>query len=1135
MLGAACVRRHTSHCLSAMLVNTSSQPTVLTYSGLAEAMRGVMSRVTAHTGVQLFSALSEDASEAMLDVQLAGLMAQTRRQCPERLTAAAALVDLALAGFVMLPAVGPSLFALAPPGYTFVLPPFLRDVDAWVQGEAPRWLAKSSHLQIILATACRRADEFSIEAFARLHSWLAYEQDVDSKFSLSSPAYQLLRGIELADGAALGRDMRHGYIIWRATGIDRSMGFEQFMADPKNLAGMRVHGHERERIELQSHIDSRQARESQRNAIQKAQSPHSPFLEHLYSTARADSATAPEDYFAALTGGSNVKGFRPDAWLEEPVDYPGRQAVGIAKLGSKWFIAFRAFLARRQQDYETDKQVRSALHVLADYVLLYLPWWLAQHPGTSLEFPSSPKQFLRFFYVDRTRFHTEDAQSLGALPRTLNDLLPLRRPTPGSRNTARLTMQQFFSFVITYFEDDSEFVSKGMQNPFRADFDNEVAGRRGKTNKIPFAEDVFPFLIHYGQAVEAFGEFLQQEAYLRNCFRELPYGSQAGYDTAEWGFVPVFWYRGRRYQLDWVPNIFTVSKRTLKSNPDGPAGLYVQGRRINFGARRNVTLNFPHLTVVRLLAALTESGLRAQSLQWLDRRTFDKLAPPISSPISLHGNASGQNYHALYINTDKVHEEWRNLVSWRVRRSLLAENYFQESVADEFRTVEVPYEDRENSRFQPMLALFRSGRSAKPISDANYSNRWVEFLYGFQTFYNRKEGTDQSQADDALVLLRERDEWEEGAGISDIYLAIHTPHACRATYATLKDGDLEVTEIAEQLGHSNTVVTNRYQVPQMKRLLAKLKAIDEQTMHEGAYDPSGAGPAQLHPERKDSPVQVAFMRSREQAISDFGFVPGIALWSLSELDGDSSTLDLLRQSPASVIRWHATHVCPVGNQCPKEVISNTGGMNRCGICPLAAKCIDHLPGIEAKQTELHERIRTASARQRVLERQGGAQTDIDALHREMGLDTKELLGWKLSAEILRAFQRELGADTKAYHVDQPELVRKQLELVTRNQSESEFFLQRITDSNAYPSLESPEVRAKALRYTRLILAKQGRLEDAAFLDVPAHSELTVFASLMKPYVEAKGLSLEQVASAIDELPRIVALPSVGTTALLSRG
>ncbi len=1114
-----------------MQVNLSHQSTVLTHIDFTGNLSAAIRMVNSRAGTELSLDLSDGLSN---EDKLTALTKLAVLRGPNRAAAAASLVELALAGSIMLPATSTLLSDGLPQGYPISLPPFLVEIDEWVKKQKPAWFAKRSHLQLILATSYRQPTKFEIEAFAKLHDWLIKNGTAAPKFSPVAPVYVLLRSIEFVDNSSLREDRRRGYILWRASNADRNMSFEQFMADPMNLDGMRVHGRERERVELQAHIERRTSLVRKRTSERKKQKQDSPFVQGLIRIAQSDSIFAPEEYFSELGGSTHVKGFRPEGWLENPINYPGRQTVDVSRLGERWFLAFQAYLAHRSKDYETDKEVRSALNILADYLLLYLPWWMALNPTITLDFPFSPKLFLRYFYVSRTRFHSEEAQSLEALPRTLNEMLPLRKPTPGSRNVVRLALQSFFNFVITYFEDDSSFVTKGMPNPFRADFDKEVSRTRPKTDKIPFAEDVFPFLIHYGQALEAFGEFLQQEAYLRNRFRYLPNGEiNNGYDTKEWGYVPIFWYRGKRYRVDWIPNIYTIAKRTLFSNPSGQAGLYVQGNKINNGVNRIISLYFPHLTVVRLLMALTETGLRGQSLQWLDRGTFDKLASDIGSLATLHGNAISQSYHSLYINTDKSHEEWSNLISWRVRRSLLAERNFQDSVADKFRNERAPYEDRENSRFLPVLSLFRSSQGAKPFSDSNYSSRWVEFLYGFQFFYNRKDGIDKSDAEDALVLLTEKEAWEDGAKICDAYLPIHAPHGCRATYATLKDGDLEVSEIAEQLGQSNTVVTNRYQVPQVGRLLKKLKAIDERVMSEAPYDPSGDGPEHLHPERPGSPVRVAFARNREESLSDFGFVPGVALWSLSELDGDMSTLELLRRSPSSHIRWHSTHVCPVGNQCPSEVIANTGGMNRCGICPLAAKCIDHLPGIEAKQAELHERIRTASTRQRSLVACNATQAEIDNWHRQMELDTKELLGWKLSAEILRTRQTSIESEDKKYHTDQPELVRKHLQLVTRNQSESEFFLQRIADSNAYPSLESPEVRAKALRYTRIILAGQGRLEDAALLDVPAHTELAVFASLVKPYVEAKGLSIEQLAAAVDDLPRITALPSASMTQLLA--
>lgn len=1115
-----------------MRVNLSSMPVLLEAPSTESKFGDAIGFASEHTGVKLYEDVSAN-SVPTLQSRLDYLFKTARQAGPAQGAAAAVMYSLALSGSIMLPVGKLSFRAIAPSDYAFVFPAFLREVDEYVRAKSPSWLNHDTHMQLLLGTDCREGREFDIDSYAKFHTWLIENDVVESRFSLASAPYVTLRAIEETRSPGFGRDLRHGYILWRASESSERMDFSQFMADPKNLAGMRVHGQERERIELQSHVERRREKQVSRKAKLRAERPHTLFVQNLLDIAASDNDDAPERYFASLTGGSNVKGFRPDAWIESPVNFPGRDGVNVTTLGERWFIAFRAFLVHRQRDYETDKQVRAALHVLADYVLLYLPWWVEKHPGTNLKLPTSPKMLLRYYYVDRTRFHSDDEQSLGDLPKTLNELLPLRRPTPGARNTTRILLQKFFNFVLTYFEDNAEFVNKGMQNPFRTDFDNEVAGRRTKTNKVPFSDDVFPFLIHYGQAAEAFGEFLQQQAYERNVFRELPTGPRDGYETGDWGYVPVFWYRGRLHRVEWLPAMYLVTRRVLKSNPVQPSGIYVQGGRINAGLERNVTLNFPHLTVLRLLTAMVESGLRAQSLQWLDRRNFDKLAPALPALSQLYGNASAQGYHALYINTDKTHEEWNNLVSWRVRRSLLAEKYFQDSVVDPRRDEEVHYEDRENSRFLPILPLFRSDRGVKPVSDGNYSGRWVEFLYGFQHFYNRKDGVDRSGAADALVVLRERDEWEEGASIPNIYLAIHTPHACRATYATLKDGDLEISEIAEQLGHQNTAVTSTYQVPQVKRLVAKLKDIDERVMSSGAYEPAGDGQAYLHPEREDSAVRSAFDKSREHTIANFGFVPGVGLWSLSELDGDASALELLRQSPASVIRWHPTHVCPVGNQCPREVVANTGEMRRCGICPLAAKCVDHLPAIEAKQAELLERITSAGARQRALSQRGAAQDVIDALHHSMQLDTKELLGWKLSAEILRIRQREIG-NNPGFQVDQPELVRKQLELVTRNRTESEFFLQRIAEANAYPSLESAEVRAKAARFSRLILARQGRLEEAAFLDVPEHDELRLFASMLRPYVEANNLTLEQVAAAIDEVPRQAQLAAQGPTPLLRR-
>jgi hypothetical protein len=460
-----------------MQVNLSSRPVLVNGPNQVSSFRNAMTAATEYTGTHLFSVLRDDVGSRALEGCLDNLFNLAQMEGPAQAAAAAAIFSLALEGAVMLPVGGRSLRALAPVGYPFNLPALVQEVDKYVQGEGPRWLARDTHLQFLLATDCRRAGEFDLQGFAKLHSWLMSTGEIDAKFSLATAPYMTLRGVEHAEGSVLGRGLRHAYIIWRASGADKTMDFEQFVADPKNMEGARVHGHERERVELQSHIDRRQALEQKSKSNSKVDRPQTPHVQNLMRISELDGEDAPEKYFAALTGGSNVKGFRPDFWLDTPVDYPGREHLDVAKLGAKWFVAFRAFLAHRQKDYETNKQVKSSLHVLADYLLLYLPWWMAKHPDTTLKFPEAPKQFLRYYYVDRTRFHSDEAQNLGDLPKTLNELLHMRRHTPDARNTTRITLQKFFSFVLTYFEDNDQFVNKQMQNPIRTDFDNDIAGR----------------------------------------------------------------------------------------------------------------------------------------------------------------------------------------------------------------------------------------------------------------------------------------------------------------------------------------------------------------------------------------------------------------------------------------------------------------------------------------------------------------------------------------------------------------------------------------------------------------------------------------------------------------------------------
>lgn len=889
---------------------------------------------------------------------------------------------------------------------------------------------------------------------------------------------------------------------------------------------VRIHGIKRKRTETAEQIALRNARSRAARQKKRLEAPDSKSIKFLRDLANRKDDSAYREYFEQFQG--KYVG-RAEDWIGAPLPYPGREHIDVVTDSLVWRQAFRGWIRhRRDKGLESAREAKYSLTLLFDYLFLVLPWWKELHPESDLVLPTTPRRFARVLFVDRSIYAESDdgQESPQLLPPTLLDLLPLRRKNVDSRNYVIAHFAKFFTYVMTAYEDDEEIAGSKMVNPIRPYFDIKKTKGRTKSNKPPFAEDVYPQLLHFGQAVEAFGEYLQQIAFERNGLADQPWGESYGFDTAAYGYVPIVIYRGKISPVWWIPTeIFTIAKRSIYTNPPGPAGIYVQGRRINNGPNEIRTIWMPHLTTLRLLMGLIENGLRGQGMQWLDRRSWDSLNHTKVPMEKLYLLPPLATFTKLFVNTDKSKEDpWDTYISWRLRRSLLAEQYFQEAVADPDMAREVQYENRSQTRFESVLPLFRSNVRATPVSDGTYADKWVRFLVGFQLYFNSRAGSDRNFepaifAYSTAALDPDGVTPREAVGTHGRYcvlrtVTVNTPHSCRVTYASLRDGDLEVTEIAEQLGHDSIVSTNYYTIPYEERVKRKLETIDSNLM---GYDVTGTGPGYSHPEHPTSSVRMAFGADRDATLAAYGFVSGVTLWSTADLDAPTQdALELLRESPTNAIRWHSTHVCPVGNQCPADIVHRIGGLHRCGLCPLAAKCVDHLPGIAAKTNELKEKVRAGKRHAAKLEARGSAPTMVEPYHRQAELDEKERQGWLLAQEILNDQRRRLGNEGQSkYHIDSPEVVRKHLHLVTRNGSESAFFLQRIADTNAYPSMETPEVRARAARFSRSVLAQSGRIEDAATFEPEPFDELAAFGSLIKPLLQGKGFALEDVARLLD--------------------
>jgi hypothetical protein len=791
-------------------------------------------------------------------------------------------------------------------------------------------------------------------------------------------------------------------------------------------------------------------------------------------------------------------------WLASAASYVGREHAADLGLQTVWSTAFLAYIRHRVhvKGFESNKETIAALNLLADYLFLYLPWWKELYPDAVAALPRSPREFIRFSFVHRTT-----KQPLDQFPMTFLDVLKLRRRTNDTQYSVIKQISLFFSYVqAAYFEND-DVAGKDFRNPILDELDLPTVEKPSKTTKVVFPKAIYGYITLFGYALEAFGQYLQECATNGTMTQEdlLRMSSQRFIDTTQAGYVPYVDFFGKVTPLLSVPNVFGWHSRTIKRPGNS-----------------NVQLYIPHLTTLRLLLAAVEVGLRLSSLRWLDRRTWDQ--DNVGCPdISEFSRSSIDRYtYSLHVNTDKRKEKpWDTIIVYRVRALMQREQHFQLSIDEPTMDTEVSYQGRDVTRFAPILPLFRSATSDTCISETHYADIWVLFLVGFQEFYKDVTGK-------YVCLVRitatarpgcapKEDLFSDGTRSCPVStLAKHTPHACRASFATNRQGLLETSEIGKVIGQDDINVTVYYQKPAAEDLSKKLEECDKYIMAGGFCQTSDNSPQHIRADSDVSPLSQCFTRDRKKAMSDFGFMPSMSLWSIDEVGGISEdAVEELRNGPMALVRFRETHICPVGEECPSEVIRLIGTPRRCGLCPLALKCIDHLPAIAAKKHSLVERIRYLTRQKERLDARGEMRR-VEEIWEEINLETNEFLGWEFSHEVLTKIHHEHVESERehpTYFAGSPEIVRRHLELVVKKTSQTEFLLHRIVESDVYPSFQSPEIQAVAALFRRKLMAGKVKTE---LLDLPCPEDIEIAAKFLRTVMHANGLSLADIAKELDE-------------------
>ena len=116
-------------------------------------------------------------------------------------------------------------------------------------------------------------------------------------------------------------------------------------------------------------------------------------------------------------------------------------------------------------------------------------------------------------------------------------------------------------------------------------------------------------------------------------------------------------------------------------------------------------------------------------------------------------------------------------------------------------------------------------------------------------------------------------------------------------------------------------------------------------------------------------------------------------------------------------------------------------------------------------------------------------------------------------------------------MQKPEIILRDLHRVEAPSNLTAYLLARLGECIAYPTSESPQMRARFDLLRRELLARSGRIHEAFDRAVPA-DPASECAGLLRTVVEANGLGYDDVLNILEGDTGLTALPAAAPRLLL---
>lgn len=775
------------------------------------------------------------------------------------------------------------------------------------------------------------------------------------------------------------------------------------------------------------------------------------------------------------------------SWKDSIPHYDG-YSFNIKEESYLWTSLFEKYLSHKKENgYETLKNQQRMFNFLMNYIFFYLNLWNLKNDN-KVKIPLSPKDFHRTIFFTNKNIKKEKDK----LPLTLIDFLNKKTTSASVKNAFIREVNTFFNFIIDFYYEEEDIWNKNLDNPFKK-IDQFREFKNKKTNKVIIPKSIYGKLKKYLFCLEFFGEYLLEKS-LDSSVSVLN-NSVDTINTEDYGFIPVFFFENKVYPLLEIPNTYFSRRRFF--NKDN-----LLSKKIVPDTKENLIIKrIPSNTIIRAFILMLNTGLRGAQVSWIDIDTWDKYT---TQELNI--------YYKLNVNTDKVKDsQWQTYVSKLVYDSLRKETFFQNSMREDFMNKEIVYQNREQSRFPDIKPLFR-GHTKKGLP-VNFRDFWTEILWCFQNTINTLEKTKHQlikiEKPEEIIIVKNNNNSYCKLNIK----SIHTPHSMRATFCTHMSEYLERSEIASLVGHQSDLITSEvYIKPEESTIINKMnEALDifDNGVNSNYFKKESH--AHTKPNLKGSSLQKAFTENREQTIELFNITSISMNINKDSEEQSKKAIDLLKDARMDHIIFDTTHICPVGGICPQEVMGIIQEKRRCGLCPLALKCVDNLNPIYAKQRDLIRQIKEGKEKLDVAIKNKESEIAITDIEDRVNLDIMELVSWKFSADILSQHYENLKENKdldKKYYVEMPDMVKNHLQKVSIS-NEKEHLLTRIADANAYSTFNNSENKYHAEMIRRNVIKNLGLFEYDDYY-VSDEDKIETFCSMINNMMETNGVDLKHL-------------------------